>query len=111
MVKSEAQLDAVFSALSDPTRRAIVARLASGSRTVGELAEPLPMSLPAVSKHLDVLERAGLIDRRRLGRSIECVLQPQRLKPALDWIGDYQRFWNERLDAMEAVIKQRRRRN
>lgn len=109
MVKQE-NLDAVFSALADPTRRAIVAQLARGPRSVGELAEPFDMSLPAVSKHLDVLERAGLLERRREGRTIACALKPARLKPAADWIGDYERFWNERLDTLERVIKQRRRR-
>lgn len=110
MVKSDPSLDGLFQALADPTRRAILARLARGTSTVGELAEPFAMSLPAVSKHLLVLERAGLIDRRRAGRTIECVLRAERLKPASDWIGDYARFWSDRLDALEKVVKQRRRR-
>ncbi len=111
MVKSERQLDALFGALSDPTRRAIVARLASGPCTVGELAAPFDMSLAAVSKHLQVLGRAGLVERVRRGRSIECVLQPQRLKPAADWITDYERFWRERLAALEKVVKEHKRRS
>jgi len=111
MVENKHHLDAVFAALSDGTRRAIVARLARGPHTVGELAEPFDMSLAAVSKHLNVLERAGLLDRVRRGRSIECVLRPRALKNAADWIGDYERFWNERLDSLERVIRKHRRRS
>lgn len=110
MVKYTPNLDTVFGALADPTRRAIVARLATGSLTVGELAEPFDMSLPAVSKHLAVLDDAGLIERVRRGRSIECVLAPDRLKAAADWFGDYEKFWTDRLDALERVIRQNRRR-
>lgn len=97
-------------ALADPTRRAIVARLASGSLTVGELAQPFEMSLAAVSKHIQVLDRAGLIDRDRQGRNIVCSLNPTELKTMSDWVNDYEAFWNERLTKLEKVIKERKRR-
>lgn len=109
MVNQEQRLDQVFAALSDPTRRAIVAQLSSGPKTVSELAEPFDMSLAAVSKHLKVLDRAGLLARQRLGRSIECSLDAVTLKAAADWIGDYEKFWNERLTRLEHAIKQRKR--
>lgn len=104
------QLDSLFAALADPTRRAIVARLAEGPMTVGDIAAPFDMSLAAVSKHVQVLDRAGIIDRHRQGRSIECTLNPAQLKPVRDWIGDYERFWNERLDKLAEIIKENRRR-
>jgi len=104
------QLDSLFAALADPTRRAIVARLADGPMTVGEIAAPFDMSLAAVSKHVHVLDRAGIIDRNRHGRNIECALNAARLKPVSDWIGDYEQFWNERLDRLEQIIKENKRR-
>lgn len=110
MVKQSAQLNDVFAALADPTRRAILARLAGGRLTVGELAEPFDMSLPAVSKHLRVLDSAGLVSRVRRGRTIECELRPAQLRAAADWLHDYEKFWNERLDALEGVIRRHRRR-
>lgn len=97
-------------ALADPTRRAIVARLAAGSSTVGELAKPFDMSLAAVSKHIQVLDRAGLVTRDRQGRSIVCSLNPAQLKTMSDWIGDYEAFWNDRLTKLEQVIKDSKRR-
>ena len=109
MVNQNSQLDQVFSALADPTRRAIVAELSTGPKTVTELAAPFDMSLAAVSKHLKVLDRAGLLARQRYGRSIECSLDAARLKAAADWIGDYEKFWNERLTQLEHVIKQKKR--
>ena len=96
MVEKKRHLDELFMALADPTRRAIVARLAAGSLTVGELAEPFEMSLAAVSKHLQVLDCAGLVDRHRQGRPIVCTLNPVELKTMSDWVGDYEGFWNER---------------
>ena len=107
MVESE-QLDSAFGALADPTRRAIVATLAKGPKTVGELARPFDMSLAAVSKHVHVLDRAGLVRRVKQGRSIECSLQPARLRAMAEWCTDYERFWTERLAALENAIKEKR---
>lgn len=101
-------LDAVFAALADPTRRAIVERLTRGDATVGELAEPFDMSLPAVSKHLSVLEDAGLIDRERDGRLRRCRLVADPLGDAIAWIVRYGAFWEERLDALDELLRERR---
>jgi DNA-binding transcriptional ArsR family regulator len=106
MVKSVANLDEVFSALSDPTRRKILVRLAEGDRSVGELAKPFDVSLPAISKHLGVLERAGLITREREGRVRHCHLEPEPLAGALEWIAQYGRFWEERFDSLEALLSE-----
>jgi DNA-binding transcriptional ArsR family regulator len=95
-------LTSTFSALADPTRRAILARLAEGDATVKELAEPFPISVQAVSKHLKVLERAGLITRRRTAQMRPSRLHGTPLRDAAEWLGDYRRFWQgsfERLDA------------
>ncbi len=101
MVKYQtADLDQTFAALADPTRRAIVARLASGECTVGELSRPFPISAPAVSKHLRLLEGAGLIERRRDGRTQRCRLNAPALDRAVDWITSQRRFWNESLDRL-----------
>jgi DNA-binding transcriptional ArsR family regulator len=100
------QLSQVFGCLADPTRRAILARLAKGSISVGELAEPFAMSMPAVSKHLSVLERAGLIEREKEGQWRRCILKPAPLKTAHDWIGDYARFWEESLGRMEKYLEE-----
>lgn len=97
-------LDGVFHALSDPTRRAIVGALASGPKTVGELSRPFEITLPAVSKHLKVLERAGLISRQIQGREHHCRLRPETLAPAHDWLSFYSGFWQERLDALDALL-------
>jgi DNA-binding transcriptional ArsR family regulator len=94
------QLDATFSALADPTRRAILARLASGEASVKELAEPFQVSLPAISKHLKVLEKAGLIERGREAQWRPCRLHAAPLKEASDWIEQYRRFWEESLDRL-----------
>src|ERR1051326_3438354 len=91
-------LSATFAALADPTRRAILARLAFRDATVGELAEPFDMSLPAVSKHLKVLERAGLIARGRQAQWRPARLQARPLKDVSDWVEHYRRFWEESLD-------------
>ena len=107
-------LSATFSALADPTRRAILARLAAGEATVGELAEPFAMTLPAVSKHLKVLERAGLIARGREAQWRPCRLKAAPLKDAADWIDHYRRFWEEsfdRLDEYLSELKTRDRKN
>lgn len=98
-------LSTTFAALADPTRRAILARLALGETTVNELAQPFAMSLPAVSKHLKVLERAGLIARGREAQWRPCRLEPGALKPVDEWLGDYRRLWEERLDRLDAYLQ------
>jgi len=101
-------LDGVFHALADPTRRALIKRLAGGPRTVGDLAKPFPMSLAAVSKHLGVLRGCGLIEKRRSGRQVRCHLRPERLRLAADWVRDYELFWSSRLEALERVVDEER---
>lgn len=101
---SSDRLSAVFAALADPTRRAILARLVSGEATVTELAEPFDMSMPAVSKHLKVLERAGLIARGREAQWRPCRLEAEPLKDAADWLEQYRRFWEESLDRLEDYL-------
>ncbi|MFO0594372.1 MAG: metalloregulator ArsR/SmtB family transcription factor [Myxococcaceae bacterium] len=104
MTTATDRLDAAFSALSDPTRRAILTRLAHGEATVLELAEPFSMSLPAVSKHLKVLERSGLIARGREGQWRPCKLVSRPLKEAHDWLRDFERHWVDRLDRLGAYL-------
>src|SRR3954470_10157727 len=99
-------LSATFAALADPTRRAILARLASGEASVMELAQPFDMSLPAVSKHLKVLERAGLIARSREAQWRPCKLEGSRLKEVADWVEHYRRFWEQSFDRLEAYLKE-----
>jgi DNA-binding transcriptional ArsR family regulator len=99
-------LSTTLSALADPTRRAILARLASGEATVTELAEPFEISLPAVSKHLKVLERAGLIARGRAAQWRPCRLEAAPLKDAADWIEHYRRFWEESFDRLDEYLKE-----
>ena len=99
-------LSATFAALADPTRRAILARLALGETSVTELAEPFDISLPAISKHLKVLERAGLIARGREAQWRPCRIAPEGLRPVDDWLEDYRRLWNERLDRLETYLKE-----
>ena len=98
-------LSLTLSALADPTRRAILARLASGSHSVLELAEPFDMSLPAVSKHLKVLEKAGLISRTREAQSRPCRLQAEPLKEIDTWLETYRQIWNDRFDRLEEYLK------
>jgi DNA-binding transcriptional ArsR family regulator len=98
-------LNRTFAALADPTRRAILARLASGEASVTELAEPFAMSLPGISKHLKVLERAGLIVRGREAQWRPCRLDPGPLKGAADWLEHYRRFWEESFDRLENYLK------
>lgn len=98
------QLSATFSALADPTRRAILGRLMSGAASVAELAEPFALSLPAISKHLKVLERAGLIAKGRSAQSRPRRLEAGPLKEAADWLDYYRRFWEQSLDRLEAVL-------
>src|SRR5712691_11970348 len=98
-------LSTTLSALADPTRRAILARLASGEATVGELAEPFPMSLPGISKHLKVLERAGLIARSRTAQWRPCRLEAAALKKVADWVEHYRNFWEASLDRLDQYLK------
>ena len=101
---SEANLDATFSALADPTRRAILARLALGETSVTELAGPFEMSMPAISKHLKVLERAGLISRGRDAQRRPCRLEAGPLAEASGWLEDYRRFWEGRFQRLDALL-------
>ena len=98
------QLDTTFAALSDPTRRAILARLATGEATVTELAAPFAISLPAISKHLKVLERAGLILRGRDAQRRPCRLRAAPLGDAAEWLGDYRKFWEESFDRLDEYL-------
>ena len=100
------RLSVTFAALSDPTRRAILARLASGEASVTELAEPFKMSMPAVTKHLKVLQRAGLITRSRHAQWRPCKLHAAPLKNATDWLEHYRRFWEQSLDRLEDYLKE-----
>ena len=100
------QLSTTFAALADPTRRAILARLASGEASVTELAEPFEMSMPAVSKHLKVLERAGLITRGREAQWRPCRLEPAPLKEISTWVERYREMWEERLDRLENYLRE-----
>jgi DNA-binding transcriptional ArsR family regulator len=105
MVERARQLDRAFRALGDPTRRAMLGRLATQERTVGELAEPFKMSLAAASKHVKALEHAGLVRRTVRGRTHFCQLNPQPLAEAADWLRSYERLWTKRLAALEALLR------
>ena len=98
-------LNQVFFALSDGTRRAILSRLSEGSTTIGELAKPFEMSAPAISKHMKILEQAGLIERRIEGRQHHCTLATDALKTAEDWINFHREFWEGRLDALDDLLR------
>ena len=102
---TDERLDATFAALANSTRRAILARLAAGEATVNELAEPFPISVQAVSKHLGVLERAGLITRGRSAQLRPSRLRAQPLKDVVDWLGSYQRFWEEGFDVLDERLR------
>ena len=102
------RLDATFTALADPTRRAIVARLARGDATVNELAAPFEMTLPGISKHLKVLERAGLISRTRTAQARPCRLEPDRFDPAAEWISRHQQMWQDRYDRLDQHLSELR---
>jgi DNA-binding transcriptional ArsR family regulator len=99
-------LDAAFAALSDPTRRAILARLSEGEATVNELAAPFAISVQAVSRHLKVLEGAGLISRGRAAQARPCRLEPDALRPVDDWLSRYRAFWEGSFDRMDAYLKE-----
>jgi DNA-binding transcriptional ArsR family regulator len=98
------RLDATFAALADPTRRAILSRLAAGQATVTELAQPFAMTQPAISKHLKVLERAGLISRGRDAQRRPCRLEAKRLAEANDWLEDYRSFWEQSFERLDVVL-------
>lgn len=102
---SSADLSTLFAALADPTRRAILARLSAGDAPVKELAEPFDLSGPAITKHLKVLERAGLISRSRDAQRRPCRLEPHALAPAADWIERCRAMWEDRLDRLDAYLK------
>jgi DNA-binding transcriptional ArsR family regulator len=103
---SQPRLDRIFGALADPTRRAIVERLATTEAlSVSDIARPLPMSLPAVMKHLDVLEGAGLVARHKTGRIVSCRLTAAPMEDAMGWLARYQRFWSESLDRLAAALE------
>ncbi len=99
-------LSATFSALADPTRRAILARLSSGEATVGELAAPFDLSLPAISKHLKVLRRSGLVEQGRQAQWRPCRLRPEPLRDVADWIGQYRRFWEASFDRLDDYLRE-----
>jgi DNA-binding transcriptional ArsR family regulator len=105
VAQQSAALDGVFHALADPTRRAMLRSLAAGERNIGELAAPFRMSLAAASKHVKVLESAGLVRRKVQGRSHICRIEPSPLAAADRWLRYYERFWSKRLDALEALLK------
>ncbi len=106
MVKYEASLDSTFGALADPTRRALLASLMLGETSISDLAEPHRMSLPAVMKHLRVLENAGLVSQKKIGRTRFCSLSAHPLKQADDWIAKYRRFWESVFDSLERYINE-----
>jgi DNA-binding transcriptional ArsR family regulator len=109
------QLSVTFAALADPTRRAILARLAQGEASVTELAKPFDLSLPGISKHLKVLQHAGLVRQGRNAQWRPCRLEPARLKEASEWVGEYRRFWDESFqrldDVLQDLIREEKNRN
>jgi DNA-binding transcriptional ArsR family regulator len=105
MTTAPDQLSVTFAALADPTRRAILARLAQGEAPVTELAKPFDLSLPGISKHLKVLQRAGLITQGRNAQWRPCRLEAARLKEASEWVGEYRRFWDESFQRLDAVLQ------
>jgi DNA-binding transcriptional ArsR family regulator len=106
MVNYQEQLNQTFQALADPTRRALLARLQEADGlSISDLAQPLPMTLPAVMKHLDVLSDAGLIKRAKTGRTVTCRLSPEPMREAMDWLARYERFWTENLDRLVDFVE------
>jgi len=103
------RLTDVLSAISHPTRRAIIATLANGPARFLDIAEPFDVALNAITKHLKLLERAGLIEREKRGREVFISLRPEALRLVADWVHEYERFWNEKLDEFESYFKQRKR--
>lgn len=104
MLNQSAQLDSIFSALADPTRRAIISRLARGFATVSELAKPLKMSLPAIAPHLRLLEASGFVVSRKTGRVRMCRIEPKRLEVAQGWLAQQRAEWEARFDRMDAFL-------
>lgn len=105
MVNDDERLDRTFQALSDRTRRAILTRLCRGEATVSELAQPFEMSMPAITKHLNVLEAAGLIERRRDGRMKRCRLEPEGIQTVRGWLERQARFWDQSLDRLDRFLE------
>ena len=103
---AEPELDRVFAALADPTRRAILARLRDGDAGVFEIAERFPMSQPAISKHLNVLERAGLISRERVARQRRCRLEAERIGRLSEWLGSYRQFWDRSFERLDNYVEE-----
>jgi DNA-binding transcriptional ArsR family regulator len=106
VLKYSDQLDQLFQALADPTRRQLVERLGRGERSVSDLAAPLSMSLPAVMQHLHALERCGIVRSEKAGRVRTCRLEPDALQPALDWVAQRRREWENRLDRLDTYLEQ-----
>lgn len=100
------QLDLAFGALAHPIRRGILARLSTGEATIAELAKPFKVSAPAITRHMRILEEAGLLSRKRQGRAHHCRLEQKRMKEAEAWIENHRKFWDERLDALEHYLKE-----
>jgi DNA-binding transcriptional ArsR family regulator len=99
-------LDRTFAALADPTRRALLARLdEQGGVSVSDLARPFPVSLPAIMKHLDVLSDAGLVTRKKVGRTVTCQLKAEPMEQAMNWLAKYERYWTEQLDRLAAFVE------
>lgn len=108
MVESDSRgLDTIFQALADPTRRGMLANLALGERSVGELGEPFDISFAGAAKHVKVLENAGLIDRRKAGRRQICSLRAEPLAEAEQWLRQWEKFWNTRLDHLQALVEEK----
>ena len=108
MVKHQGKLDRTFSALADPTRRAILATLSGGQASVTQLAQPHRMSLPAVMKHLRVLQKAGLVSQQKIGRVRHCRLAVQPLQQASDWLSQYRSFWEKQLESLARYLRQQK---
>lgn len=111
MAKYETELDRSFSALADPTRRAIVGRLCNGPKSIGELSKPFEMALPSLLKHVQILERSGLISSEKVGRIRTCRIEPQALRATELWIQQHISTWEQRLDRMEAHIERMKRKH
>ena len=111
MKPSLQELDRIYFALSDSTRRGILAQLANGTTTIGELSRPYNISAPAVSKHMRILENAGLISRQKFGRQHHCSLSTEGLKTAEDWINFHRNFWESRLDALQEMLRNQNSKN
>lgn len=103
---AERRLDLAFGALSHPIRRGILARLSTGEANVAELAKPFKVSAPAITKHMKILEKAGLLSRKKEGRAHRCKLERERMKEAEQWIEAHRKFWNDKLDALEKYLKE-----